>query len=159
MSIAKISKNKLVFEGTEKANFSPFFRQKKFELSLSDIKIIGAKFGMFFDDDYSIIILISRENKRYFMPYEYLEEETVKQLNNTFDIDLYRSFEGHLDFEIETFKSKILFPHEKVNQGIFKEKNIITALYLFFGKLFLIVHYADGILTREVRRYSAGELK
>lgn len=150
---ARVTKNRLIFEGTQKTGLSPFFRKKKFELLLSNIKIIGVKYGMFFDD-YVTVIFISKQNKKYFLPYEYIQKDTVETLNSTFDINLNYTISTRLDFEIEEFRNKILFPKGKAKKTIFKDKNLSAGLYLLFGKLFLMLHYADGILTNQVKLYS-----
>ncbi|GAA4277035.1 hypothetical protein [Aquimarina mytili] len=150
MKKAVINNNTLIFSGTTKDD-SIFFRQKKFKLPLSDIKVIGVKFGMLFDDDYSVIVFVSKENRRFFLGYEYFEKDTIEILNDKFNIDLVNAVSEHLEYETNQFRSEILFPYQKVGKSIFKDKNIISSIYLFFAKMFLILNYADGILSKDVK--------
>ena len=150
MGKAIIKQNRLIFDGTTKED-SVFFRQKEFEVPLDAIKIIGLKYGMFLDDDYVVIIFISQSNKKYFLGYEDFDQSGINLLNESFAMDLCNTIALRFEHEIDQFKSKILYPKELAGKPIFKDRNLFTGLYLMLGKLFLQLHYADGLLTKEVK--------
>ncbi|GAA0730117.1 hypothetical protein GCM10009430_41040 [Aquimarina litoralis] len=153
MSKARIIENNLVFKGTLNGN-SIFFRQRGFELLIDDIKVIGVKFGMFLDDEYAIIIIISKINEKYFLYTDDIERKTVEELDIRFGIDLSSATSEYFGHEVDQFKSKILYPIVFTGKPIFKDKNVLTSLYLLLGKLFLRLHYADGLLSKDVKDLS-----
>ncbi|MBW1295231.1 hypothetical protein GBO31_06905 [Aquimarina litoralis] len=76
----------------------------------------------------------------------------MEALNIKFDIDLLHAASEYFEHEVHQFRSEILYPIKLAGRSIFKDKNLITGLYLMFGKLFLQLHYADGLLTRDIKK-------
>ena len=147
-----VNRNEISF--VNKTNkYGPFFNQPEFKIAIDDIRVIALKVGVFFDDDYRVVILIDKSKKEYHLHINMFTSENIGQINTIFNILIEKEYDLFTHFDIDNFASKVLYPKELYSKQLYKKNNMFEAIYLFLMKLLFLKKYTKGILSLELKSY------
>jgi len=150
--VIKIENGILYYINREDIHSLAFFKTKKFQVKLNDLKIIGLYRTISLDDELDMFVFVNKNGEKYYIPINYdLETSSFLILKDRFDLNL----KLIQDSDIENYtkrKSIILYPKELEGLSLYKKNNILMS----FLKMFRIKPIAYGNFTDTVNSYLQG---
>ncbi len=122
--------------------------QKNFTLDIKDVKIVGLKFNIFWDNDEYYIVLIDSKGTSYILNSIFFNEESYTKLKQRFNL-----FFDIASFDYYYYKkgiSIILYPEVAYGKPLFKNNiSIFSRGLIFLKKLLLLKNPGWDYLSDE----------
>lgn len=123
-------------------------KQKNFSLKLDQVKIIGLKFSVFWDNDEYYVVLVDNKGISYLLNSVFFDGDSYNKLREKFKMDF-----NIASFDPNYYKkglSIITYPKSHYGIPLFERRiSFVSKVFLFLKKLFLIKNPGWGYLSNE----------
>lgn len=127
-----------------------YFKSKSFQIPINEIKVVGIYYTMILDDDANILVFVTNDNKKYFIPSNFdLEENSFLKILDLFHMDKVIFSPSYDNYDKGS--SCVLYPKSLKGTPLYRRKNSIESFLWGIFKLFQIKYIGNGVLTKEVK--------